>query len=316
MHFQDHLLKYKESMMKVTSFYKFFPIKNLEKQKEKLLQQAQSLNIRGLIIIAEEGINATFCGKEPSVEDYKKQISQLFEQKFFWKDSYLKKYCFERLSIKIKKTIINTGTEQGLQPYQIPVKNRHLSPEEWEDKLNKGSPQLLDIRNNYEVELGKFKSAKALDMETFQEFPEKLENIKMDKNKETLIYCTGGIRCEKAIEIMKNKGFKAVYQLEGGILNYLKKFPNSYFEKECFVFDHRVALDQKLKASKSYSLCPHCGQPGNLSINCQQCKKPVLICKKCLDQSPHYKTCSKNCAYHFKAGHKCRKPFKKEVKRP
>ena len=87
-------------------------------------------------------------------------------------------------------------------------------------------------------------------MNNFQEFPEKLNALNIDKNKETLIYCTGGIRCEKAAPLMKKKGFAKVYQLEGGILNYLKTFPNSHFEDECFVFDHRAAVDQKLQPSK------------------------------------------------------------------
>ena len=128
----------------------------------------------------------------------------------------------------------------------------------------------------------------------------------MDKNKETLIYCTGGIRCEKGLEIMKEKQFKKVYQLKGGILNYLKEYPEGHFEKECFVFDHRVALDKNLQASKRYSLCPHCGQPGELVIFCRHCEKKSVICKNCKQQSEHYETCSKNCAYHFKFGHKYR----------
>ena len=131
----------------------------------------------------------------------------------------------------------------------------------------------------------------------------------MDKNKETLIYCTGGIRCEKALPIMKEQGFKKIYQLEEGILNYLKKHPNSYFKKDCFVFDHRVALNQNLEASQNYTLCPHCGQPGDQKISCKHCNKPETICKICLKTSPHYKTCSKNCAHHFKEGHTCHKKY-------
>ena len=272
------------------------------------MEQVQSLNIKGLIVIGEEGLNATLCGKEELLENCKQHISCLFGKKFFWKDSYCEKWSFKRLSVKIKKEIINIGKTYPL----LKTKNQYLSPKEWEEKL-KNKVQVLDLRNTYEVEIGRFKEAQDLNIESFQELPKKLENLKIDKNKETLIYCTGGIRCEKAIEIMKDKGFKQVYQLEGGILNYLKEYPHSHFEKECFVFDHRVALDQKLQASKKYSLCPHCGQPGNLNILCKHCEKPAVVCKLCRDQSFHYETCSKNCAYHFKSGHKCRKKYNNRV---
>ena len=292
-------------MIKVTSFYKFFPIEKnrLKNYRRELLEKAKNSNIRGLALIAEEGINATFCGKEKDLENYKNKISGLFGEKFFWKDSHCEKWNFKLLSIKIKKEIINTGKDYLL----LEANNSSLSPQKWEEKL-KNQAQVLDIRNNYEVELGRFKGAKDLNMDTFQELSDKLEGLDMDKSKETLIYCTGGIRCEKAIEIMKNKGFQKVYQLKGGILNYLKKFPHSYFEKECFVFDHRVAVDQNLQATKKYSLCPHCGQPGDLHIVCKHCKKPAVICRYCQNQLTHFKTCSKNCAYHFEKGHKCRNP--------
>jgi len=255
--------------------------------------------------MGEEGINACLCGKGKPLEGYKKQISRLFKKQFFWKDSYCGKWSFKRLAVCIKKEIISVG-----QTYpHLRENNRYITPKEWENKLKK-KVQILDLRNSYEVELGQFKGAKNLNIESFQEFPNKLDGSEIDKNRETLIYCTGGIRCEKAIEIMKDKGFKNVYQLEGGILNYLKKYPNSQFEKECFVFDHRVALDQNLQASKRYSLCPHCGQPGDLNIICKHCEKLAVICKLCKDRFFYYETCSKNCAYHFKSGHKCYKKYK------
>ncbi len=260
---------------------------------------AQSLHLKGLILIGEEGINASLCGKEQSLEEFKERISRLFEQSFFWKDSDSSQWSFKRLSVRIKKEIITVG-----QTYPCLKKSaRSLSPDKWDSKLKKGA-QVLDIRNSYEVRLGKFKGAKSLSIEFFREFPKKLEQARLNKKKETLIYCTGGIRCEKAIKIMRDKGFANVYQLEGGILNYLKERPNSYFENECFVFDHRVALDQNLQASKRYSLCPHCGQAGDLKIACRHCEKPAVICGLCKAQASHYETCSKNCAYHFKSGHK------------
>ena len=294
-------------MFKVSSFYKFFPIKKeeLKKQQLNIIHSCKQLKIKGLVLISEEGLNTSFCGRENSMEQFKKELSALFKQNFIWKDSYSPVLAFKRLSVKIKKEIINIGQECQASSEN----NGHLSPQEWEEKL-KNSAQILDVRNKYEVELGRFQGAKDLDIDTFQEFAKKLDKLTINKEKDTLIYCTGGIRCEKAIELMKDKGFQKVYQLDGGILNYLKEFPNSHFEDECFVFDHRVSLNQNLEMGKKYSLCPHCGQPGDLAISCQHCEKPCVICKKCQKKSVHYETCSKNCSYHFKQGHVCRKKYK------
>ena len=294
-------------MFKVISFYKFFPIskEELKKQQLNIINKCKDLKIKGLALISEEGLNATFCGEEQSVEILKQELSASFNQKFSWKASYSPIPAFKRLSVKIKKEIINIGKACPSPP----EKNGHLSPQEWEEKL-KNKVQILDVRNNYEVNLGRFQMAKDLNIDNFQQFEKQLETLNFNKEKDTLIYCTGGIRCEKAIEIMKDKGFQKLYQLEGGILNYLKEFPHSQFKKECFVFDHRVSLNQSLSMGESHSLCPHCGQPGNQSLSCKHCEKPCVICKQCQKKSLYYETCSKNCAYHLKKGHVCRKKYK------
>lgn len=289
------------------SFYKFFEIqkKQLKDFKLKLNQRAEELKIKGLALISQEGLNGSFCGQTKSIAVFKPFIENLFRQDFFWKDSLSERQSFKRLSIKIKKEIINSGERH--KALQI----NSLSPQKWEQKL-KQKPQVLDVRNNYETALGRFESAQKLDIKNFQEFPKKLgQSQRLDKNKETLIYCTGGVRCEKALSIMKEQGFNKIYQLDGGILNYLKYFPRSQFKQDCFVFDHRVALDQNLKASNKYALCPHCGQPGDLKISCRFCFAPAGICRSCNEKAAEKQTCSKNCAYHFKSGHICRKKYKK-----
>ena len=255
--------------------------------------------------MAEEGVNATVCGREKKIETFKKRLFHLFKEDFFWKDSYCEKWNFKRLSVRIKKEIIN----MGLAVPPLKKDSFYLSPEDWENKLKSKTHQILDVRNTYEIALGHFQGAEDLGLRSFQEFSKKLEAGPLDKNKETLIYCTGGIRCEKAISVMRNQGFKSVYQLKGGILNYLKKYPHSQFKRDCFVFDHRVSLNQNLKPAGKHSLCPHCGQPGDLQIVCKHCDRPCKICRLC--KKPFHKTCSKNCAYHFKAGHICRKKYSK-----
>ena len=299
-------------MIKVTAFYKFFPIqKNSLIKIQTTLQEAGSrLNVRGLILIGTEGINATVAGQSDSIEKYKTKINNLFQPEcFFYKDSFSETWSFKRLSVKIKPEIIAVGKPEFLlRNTRNKEQNHYLSPEEW-DREMKQQPQVLDIRNNYETAIGRFQKAKDLRMNRFNEFPKKIEKAPLDKNKKTLIYCTGGIRCEKALEIMKERGFKEVCQLKGGIINYLKKKPHSFFEGECFVFDHRAAVDQNLSPSRQFSLCPHCGQPGSVKTKCAHCEKPFVACQSCLDKTPYNKTCSKNCAYHFKAQHKCRKKY-------
>lgn len=299
-------------MMKISSFYKFFSIKkqDLPALRSALEGKAQALKLRGMAGLATEGLNATFCGKAENIDQLKPLVCSLFKQEFFWKDSSCEKWGFKRLSIKIKRDIINAG-KVAKAPFLPKELRGHISPKEWEKKLKTGGVSILDVRNHYETQLGRFKGALDLNMANFQEFPDKLKNAPLQKDKETLIYCTGGIRCEKAVGIMKNRGFKQVWQLEGGILNYLREYPHSQFTSECFVFDHRAALDQDLKASVRYSLCPHCGQAGDKRISCLQCGREAVVCKACESWEKHRQTCSKNCAYHFKSGHRARKRFSK-----
>ena len=292
-------------MMKVTSFYKFLPIpkKNLKLIKQTLKKEGEG-KIKGLLLIATEGINGTLTGTSSHLENYKQFLHSLFQEKdFFFKDSTCNNWSFRRFSVKVKKEIVTIGHPSHL----ISAQHNHLDPLDWEKQLKK-DPQILDVRNAYEVELGKFKEARHLNIQNFKDFPRKLkEDQILNKNKDTFIYCTGGIRCEKAIKVMEKQGFKKVFQLKGGILNYLKKHPHSLFEKDCFVFDHRVALDQNLNPSRQYKLCPHCGQPGKTVITCVHCKTKKTVCHLCLKKAPWHKTCSKNCAYHLKRGHRFKK---------
>ena len=295
-------------MIKVTTFYKFFPIPEdrLNSLRVQFLKQGHEKNIRGLIIIGTEGINATLSGKESEVENYKKSILSSFpNQKFTFKDSFCKKWNFRRFSVKIKDEIVTTG--ESVSP--LPEKSERLSPKDWEKLLKSEEVQILDVRNDYETDMGKFKNAKIMGIKTFKDFPNRLQELNLNTNQKILIYCTGGIRCEKASEIMKKRGFKNVFQLDGGILNYLKHYPKASFLGDCFVFDHRVGITQNLTPTPNYSLCPHCGQPGKVNIICSHCDKPTKVCNHCLETSKAHKTCSKNCSYHFKARHICHKKF-------
>lgn len=285
--------------LSVCTFYHYhpLPVEHLNTLKDVI--QSKGMGLRGLILLSGEGINATLVG---SLRHLKRYLQVLREETGIpiqarWQISH--SWGFKKLRIKIKKELVASGKEE-LSPFSD---NTHLTPGEWDMALNK-NPVLLDIRNNYEVQVGKFKGALDLNLDEFKNFPEKLKQSKIPKDKKVLIYCTGGIRCEKALNEMKNQGFKQVQQLKGGVLNYLKEFPNSHFKGNLFVFDHRVTLNQKLKPSSKYKFCPHCGQAGEQSVLCQHCKKECTVCALCMEKDRVYQTCSKNCSYHYKNGHR------------
>src|SRR5262249_18433563 len=152
-----------------------------------------------------------------------------------------------------------------------------------------------------------------LNLQEFKEFPKKLKDAGIPKEKKVLIYCTGGIRCEKAILEMNRQGYQSVQQLQGGILNYLREFPQQDFEGECFVFDYRVAVDQGLAPTQAYLLCPHCGQPGKEKVVCSQCGRTETVCRNCLSRGQQ--TCSKNCAHHAEIGSNSRKTHRQELRK-
>ena len=158
---------------------------------------------------------------------------------------------------------------------------------------------LIDTRNWYEYRLGTFRGALNPGIEKFTDFPDFIQKQGIGKHQKMLIFCTGGIRCEKGILDLEQNGYQNVFQLEGGILNYLEQYPNQKFEGECFVFDRRVAVDQNLEPSKRYTLCPHCGQPADRRIECGLCDQPAQICLECEGMQVKGVTCSKNCAHHY-----------------
>lgn len=274
----------------ITASYAFTSLKKeaLADLRQELLAFGRPRGMRGLALIAPEGINSTVSGSAEVIQEWKALLESKFGKMIF-KDSGADKEVFRRFSVKIKEEIV-TIKDPTLHPQG---KNGHLSPEEWQEMLQKEDVILIDARNSYEYAIGKFKNAIDCGTRVFHEFPEFIRKAEIPKDKKVMMYCTGGIRCDKALLAMKAEGYDHVYQLEGGILAYLEKFPNANFEGECFVFDHRVAVDQKLRPSQTYDLCPHCGDPGDLMIVCR-CNKQKRVCKSCA-QDASKQTCSKRC---------------------
>lgn len=305
--------------VRVTTFYKFKPFikEDLPALREKLESHGQALNLRGLFLIGTEGFNATICGEPENIEKYKVFLLDLLnEPELFFKDSDANHLVFHLFKVKIRQEIVTLD-----RPDMVPIseEDHHVSPEEWDRLMAEEEVMVIDTRNSYETEIGKFKGALDLQIDHFHDFPERIRESQLPQDGKYLIYCTGGIRCEKAILALREQGYQNVYQLNGGILNYFKERGSSQFEGECFVFDHRVAVDSELKPSQKYRLCPHCGQTAAMKIDCRQCGEKTCVCEKCIDDvnHPEHMTCSKNCAHHFRLGHKTervhRESFKKRL---
>lgn len=289
-----------EALYYVSTFYKFKKVENVIETKASLEAQAEKNSIKGLIILGAEGFNATISSTSiEGFHEFKKFICDSFAvPDLFFKDSESNKAPFRRFKVKAREEIVTLGT-----PALVPNNDKtdyHLTPDKWNEVLKDEDDFLLiDTRNWYETKIGTFKNAINPGIDTFTEFPQWMEKNNYDKDKKVLIFCTGGIRCEKGILELQEKGFKNVYQLYGGIINYIKEKPNDQFEGECFVFDHRVALDQDLKPTAQYGLCPHCGQPSSIKIDCKRCDANELICIDCVSIEFKKDTCSKNCAHQY-----------------
>lgn len=298
----------------ITTTYLFFswkPQVNFKILAPSIETWCKQQKIKGQLLIGPEGFNGTWASPTAkSLNDLKAFLIHLVhlnepQGSLKFKDSDSPFMPFKRMKVKIKKEIV-TLRQPTVDP-KSQQDSTHLNPSQWNDFIKSKNPLVLDIRNDYEMELGRFKSAHHWTMKEFTDFPQLIDSLQTFKDQPILMYCTGGIRCEKASLTMKNRGFKKVYQLDGGILNYLQVYPQDEFKGECFVFDHRVALDQNLEPSKKYALCPHCGQPDLFRpTSCIQCGETAFVCKKCLNahiQDDSIKTCSKNCRHHFQKGH-------------
>lgn len=284
----------------VTTFYKFIniPARDLPALKARLTESALKNGIKGLLLIGTEGCNATIAGSPEGLSSYKNilQADPLIGELVF-KDSLSSRMPFRRFKADIRQEIVTIKQEDAIPGSPV---NNHLSPAEWNAVLKSGEDVvLLDTRNVYETEIGIFRGATDMNLRKFSEFPDKVRDLGIPRDKKVLMYCTGGIRCEKAIIDMQKEGYRNVFQLEGGILKYLEEFPGDLYEGECFVFDHRVAVDQNLKPSSQYKLCPHCGNPAKEKISCLKCSVPAIVCHHCLKQGDKRHTCSKNCAHHY-----------------
>ena len=245
---------------KVAAFYIFTDLSNREELQRTFSQFLKKENIKGTILLAHEGINGTVAGTEASIDQFKKflQLNNLYQSQNF-KTSTCAEDPFPRLKVKLKDEIVSIGNELA-DPSKIV--GEYVQPEDWNNLISQDDVLVLDTRNTYEFSIGTFKQSIQPETTNFREFPDWLESSDIDKNKKVAMFCTGGIRCEKASSLMKANGFKNIYHLQGGILNYMEKVDeeDSLWNGECFVFDDRVALNHNLQVG-SYDMCHGCRMP-------------------------------------------------------
>lgn len=274
----------------VTSFYKYVKIINPVYFRDKHEKFCNSLAVKGKILVAKEGINGSISGNKEQIEKYKKELlrNKLFKDIKF-KDNLADSHPFKKTIVRIKKEVVTSGLKVNLKN-----KGKYISPEQLNNLIETKEAIIVDARNNYESKIGKFKNALTPDIETFKEFKKVPKLLSKYKNKKIVTYCTGGIRCEKASAFLKEKGFKNVLQLEGGILNYINQFPDKYFEGRCFVFDNRMSIPSGPQ-SKEISYCEKCHVPSGTYVNCSNvnCDKMFISCEECSKKMKG--ACSKSC---------------------
>ena len=263
--------------------YKFIPITDRKSLQGKIQKHSNKLGLKGTVLISEKGLNFSIAGEHKAIQDF---IKFLRSDKRFSeidiKTTYNEYQPFRKMLVRIKKEIISMGIDE-IDPSTFT--GEKITPKELQDKLNNNEDiVLLDTRNEYEVRLGTFEDAVDLNLDSFRDFPNKIMSLDQKmKNKEIVMFCTGGVRCEKASALMLKNGFKNVKQIDGGVIKYFEDTGGSYWNGDCFVFDDRVALDKNLNET-DYILCFRCREPLNKKEIDSDKYKIEEYCPYCFDE--------------------------------
>ncbi len=269
----------------VCALYHFFRFPDYAEWQAPLLSIMKTNKVKGSLLIASEGINGTVAGPREGIDtllDYLRADERMAD--LGSKESFSDDYPFLRTKVKLKKEIVTMGVE-GIDPNKSV--GTYLNAKEWNEVISDPDTLLIDARNDYEYEVGTFKGAVDPNTKSFREFPAYLdEKLGDNKQQKVAMFCTGGIRCEKATAYLREKGFDEVYHLKGGILQYLEDTSRdeSLWEGECFVFDERVTVDQDLQPG-DYDQCHACRRP--ISDDDKASDKYVLgvSCPHCYDET-------------------------------
>ena len=276
----------------VSSFYKYAKIETPLELRLQIFDLCNSLNLKGRILLGEEGINGSVYGKIEDVNNFESELrkNQLFYDIDF-KEQGSEKKAFRKLFVRVRKEIVHSGLD-------VDLKNTagFVTPKQLKEMLdNNEDVVLIDMRNDYEAKIGKFKGAVTLPLKNFRDMAFAIDKIRDLKNKKIVAYCTGGIRCEKASAFLKENGFENVMQLKGGILKFGEEYPDTYWEGKCFVFDDRLAIDINKKNIEPLNVCEWCSKKCDDYMNCHnlECDRLFICCKECLGR--HNKSCSEEC---------------------
>ncbi len=271
-------------MHTILLFYKYVHIDDPEQLRKDQLALATKLGLKGRVIVAEEGINATLEGTTENTEDYLREY--LADPRFA--DTHIKRSAgtgdaFPKLSVRARKEIVSLHLEDDINPNE--VTGKHLKPEELKQWYESGKEfYVVDMRNDYEFKVGRLKNSIMPDLQNFRDIPKVIGQLEDLRDKEVLTVCTGGVRCEKASGFLVREGFKNVYQLDGGIVSYMEKFPAQEFEGSLYVFDRRITMnfdpkDKHVVVGK----CDKCGASSERYVNCKypRCNKHFICCEEC-----------------------------------
>ena len=266
-------------MFYISGFYKFKKINQIKKAKKLLIKIFDKYKIRGTIIISTEGINGTISSNKKNLKIVINKIKKSFNFKNFDSESLStnKFQIFHKCKVKIKKEVV----PMGIKILKRTTK-KHLEPIKWNKIITSKKTLLIDARKPFEHKVGTFKGSINPETNNFREFPNYLK--KLDKNQNIAMFCTGGIRCEKASVYLEKKGFNNVYQLKGGIINYLKKIKKnkSLWKGECYVFDNRISIKHGL-AVGTHSMCSGCRKPISIKDKKSLKYEEGVSCPNCHD---------------------------------
>jgi len=267
-------------MIHIFGFYKFKKLSRLKSLKRIFQGELLKNHVRGTIIFSKEGINGTVSGKKSNVSKIKKNIKNICKFKYFDSENYSLSpfHPFHKEKVKIKKEVVPIGIQ--ISPSR--KINNSLNVKKWNSLIKEKNIKIIDVRKPFEFEVGTFKGAINPKVNNFRDFPKYLKRF--NKKSKIAMFCTGGIRCEKASDYLTNKGFKNVFRLKGGILNYLKKInqKDSLWKGECYVFDNRISVKHKLKIG-TYSMCSGCRKPISVKEKKSNKYEEGISCPKCFE---------------------------------
>jgi len=267
----------------IISFFQFKKTRNINKLQKLLMVFCSFHKIKGTILLAEEGVNGTVAGLIKPIKLLELEIQKIGFTKLEIKRSFNAFIPFNRLKVKIKNEIV---TFKGSQLDVEKSTGKHVLSSQWNALIEDKKTTVIDVRNNFEVEIGSFEGSINPRTKKFSEFKKYVDkNLSRNKNRKIAIYCTGGIRCEKASSYMLKQGFKKIFQLKGGILQYLEdiSIKESKWHGECFLFDNRVSIQNEM-ALGTYELCHACRNPVGFEDRLSKDYVKGISCSKCIEK--------------------------------